>query len=466
MPRTPGDARDGSTESTGTVPRHCCAPVRAYLAAYLDKPLLPPVGHRKKVKRFAVPSPWPDRSSTEHCQMCKYESAFENESGEHVGDYWDYAAAITGKSGREVYDRILAKMQLTSLNDITYPGDGQPWYDDMMRGHSMAYDWVEQPRRFTGEEGYGNPWMEDTSTKVRGTYDKEHEYALARDQLCSAANRCVDAIAGHSRNIIFANYQLGAILHRLKHVFRLEAAAGIVKGSWEEYLKDYSDKSSRHGNYCIRIFRAVEFPWQLADYGTLKDLLSAISEHRKPETELVRVGSGRSAPNILVTQDFDTEYTGGNVIITLGDCSAADKVKNAIIPGVVSKQREEDAELLLKLVDRIAADCFDHRGLVKDLEPVYATMSALMSTFGSGRAEFLKVLRTGLRTLDEAVVSEDHRPTWYQLLMELHRSEEARVTEVEVAESYEGTGTDEGYWVERKIDLEDDEEGEDHPDEV
>lgn len=407
------------------IPDGCHAAVRAYMT---EDGLLAPVGHPGKLEAFKVPCPKAAAVGGEHwCRIWRYESRFECSCGE-TGDYWEYAALLHDIDAAAAYARLLKRMEIGNLSEIRYPYEGQRWYDKKASRLNELSDWVSVPRLATIERKHIPPWEHPAS---KGDYPRHIEaqresneqkqgenklaFARARKTLRSSVRECLSQIRRSERHTLLLYYRLGELLNRLRELHERLQFGPQPGAKWNRYHARLMKRSERYVQDASRIFKSVEFIWQLEPYQDVKHFIEAISDARSPETVIASYKDGRTQHTLTLQQKFEANRpVRGSLLLELKDGQSASTM-TCMDPTAPPDEYRVAASSALPIVDKLIALCMRYRDNTAAMQCLVEAIESVCFARNGNVENLLQRIAAGLK---DAAISTDV-PEWIKLLPEI-----------------------------------------------
>ena len=404
------------------IPEDCCPAVRAYLT---QEGVLVPVGHPGHLTLFRVPCPKKETATTGHwCRMWRFESRFEC-SCDFKGDYWVYAAACRKVTPVEAHKMVLQEMEVADVDAIRDSLAGQSWHEKKVARLIQLPNWVP-PIPITPAEGRHIPRWEHPA--ARGAFPEQIEsrkaewqeqhsanakrFEQSRELLETAVTECLTQISRSERHTLLTYFRLGETLNRLESVCKRELLREHPGDKWSEFLSRLANRSERYIRQALRIFRSVEFIWQLEPFHDVKQFLDAVASASSPRTQIAVYKDGQTRHTLTLQQKFQVnQLPSATVTIELKDGELASAMKG-LDPTAPPGEHARASTLGLTIVDKLMKICVWYPDATEDL---LSLIEAISSVCRMSTADVGDLFGRIAASLEDAAESKDV-PEWIGLL--------------------------------------------------
>ena len=439
------------------IPEACCPPVRAYLT---DQGVLAPVGHPGHLRMFRVPCPKQGIESTKHwCRIWRLESRVECPCG-FAGDYWDYAAACRKATPEEARKLVLQEMELADVHAIRDPLSRQPWHEKKVAPLIQLPSWVPPIPATPGEgrniprwehPAAGGPFPEHIESRnaesQKERAENEKRFEKSRELLQAAVGECLSQISRSERHTLFMYYRLGETLDRLELVCKHEILREHPGKKWSAFMSELTNRSERYISQALRIFRSVEFIWQLEPFHDVKQFLDAVTSANSPRTQIAVYKDGQTRHSLTLQQKFQVNrIPSATVTLELKDGEFASAMKG-LDPTAPPGEHTCASTLGLTIVDKLMTICVRCPDATDDLLSLIEAISSNCRMNTGNVGDLLGRIAAGL----EDAAKSAEVPEWIRLLPE--RRESAPKTGPKLPESVQPGSTDEAERREWLLDM-------------
>jgi hypothetical protein len=194
-------------------------------------------------------------------------------------------------------------------------------------------------------------------------------------------------------------FRLGETLDRLENVCKHECLSEHPGKKWDAFLSSLANRSERYIRQARRIFRSVEFIWQLEPFQDVKQFLDAVRNASSPHTQIAVYKDGQTRHSMTLQQKFEfNKIPSATVTVELKDGELASVLKH-LDPTVPSHEYHSAAASALTMGDSLMAACIRNQGHCRALQILVDAIATVCRMNGSRATQFLERMAAGLKEL-------------------------------------------------------------------